>query len=235
MPAVTATQLIEDALSDLGVVGSADSIGGNDLLRGLRSLNRLLDSWRQQPHMAAYSPWLQIPIPANTASLTIGPTGADFTAARPTQLEIGGFVRVNGIDQPLFVASRDEYGSVRLKTQAGSWPTWVYYEASYPNGRLYFSEVAGVGATAFIPVRTHLADFPDLTTQVNIPDGYQSAIVPNLCLLLAGPFERQVPQWIAIAASTTKNAIKRSNYTIPELDMRGMGRMSKEAAFLAGI
>ncbi len=229
----TANQLISDALFDLGVLGGAETVNGNDAMLGLRVLNRMLDAWRQQPHMATHSTWVQFTLPGNTQTRTIGPSG-QVNVARPTELEIGSFVRYQGIDQPLTIATRDQYGAEDLKTLAGSWPSAVYYEPSAPIGTLYFWPLAGSSVDVFLAVRSQLSKFADLTTDYTLPDGYEAAIVPSLAERLARPFERVASPDLKLEAANARRALKRTNAKVPELEI-GQGRgQSRLGAFLGG-
>ena len=226
----TANTLIADALGSLGVIGSAGTLGGSDALTGLRVLNRMLDAWRLQPHMATHAAWVTFSLPSGTSTRTIGPTGQVVTA-RPSSIEVGGFSRIGGVDQPLSVITRDQYANAQLKTQAGGWPCCVYYEAASPNGTLYFWPLAA--ATIYLPVRTHLDNFADLTTEVTLPAGYEAAIVPSLAVKLAPYFERQVPATVVMESAAARSAIKRTNASVPELDIC-QPVLSGYGAFLGG-
>lgn len=229
----TANQLISDALVLIGVLGGAETVNGNDAVTGLRVLNRMLDAWRQQPNMATHSAWVQFTLPANTTTRTIGPSG-QINVARPIKLELGCFTRYQGIDNPLTVVERDQYANVDLKSEAGSWPSSVYYEPASPIGTLYFWPLAGSNVEVFLAVRTQLTKFANLTTDYTLPDGYESAIVASLAERLAPVFERPVPPDVRAEASSARRALKRANAKVPTLDMDGQQLQSRLGAFLGG-
>ena len=181
----TANTIIADAMGSLGIIGSADAVSGNDAVVCLRVLNRMLDAWRQQPLMATHSAWVNFTLPASTQTRTIGPAG-QVVNERPIKIEIGGYTRIAGLDQPLTVIGRDEYGQISQKTTVGSsWPSHVYYEASSPAGTLYFWPLAAAAVSVYLPVRSQLTEFANLTTEYVLPDGYEAALVPSLAEKIA--------------------------------------------------
>jgi hypothetical protein len=227
----TATTLITDAMGMLGIVGSADVTSGNDLNLGLRVLNRMLDSWRQQPNMATHAAWVTFTLPGGSQTRTIGPS-AQVNVARPTRIEIGAYTVSAGISNSLRALNRDQYADIDTKDGRGAWPEYVYYEAGSPTGTLYFWPVSDGDVTVNLPIRTHIADFADLTTDVTLPAGYESAITPSLAEKLAPYFERAVPLSVARDAASARMALKRTNALMPELS--GVEMNSRLGAFLSG-
>lgn len=217
----------------LGVIGSVGAVGGNDANASLRVLNRMLDGWRLQPHLAVSNRWLNFVWPAGVVSQTIG-TGGDVNVERPVSIEIGSYTETGGISRPLQILTRDQYASILLKNQSGDHPAGIYYDAASPLGTAYVWPAPGAGVTANLAVRTQFTKFADLTTEYTLPDGYEAAFVPNLAVMLGPVFERAIPPDVRADARITRAAIKRKNAQVPELTIGNASVSTRYGRFLAG-
>ena len=177
----TALDLITDAAREVAILGTRETLGSAAAAEGLRRLNRMLESWRNERLMCYQLVEENFALTANKRNYTIGPTGADLTTARPLEILRPCFVRESNTDYPLTPISKDGYGRVVSKsTVTSNYPEWLYYESSFPNGEIFLYPVPSAANTLFINSLKEIQSFTSLTTQVALPPGYEEAIVYNL-------------------------------------------------------
>lgn len=217
----TAATLIKDAMIDIGACGAVDSPDPDDSALALRMVNRMLDSWALRGLYAYHTRWEQVSLTAAMGSRTIGP-GGQINTTRPVGVSTGGFSRVGGIDKELLVASRDQWAGIEGKALISERPAFVYYEASSPLGAAHFWPRSD--STVFLALETVITAFADQTTDYAFPPGYEDAIVKSLSERLCAPFSRPVPDTLRSDAALARKAIKRANYSVPELSIPPGGR-----------
>ena len=79
--------LIADALTVIGEISRQQSLSPEDLSKGLRITNALLDSWSTERLMLFGVVKLQCRLIPNQQDYTIGPSGATFTNQRPVIIQ----------------------------------------------------------------------------------------------------------------------------------------------------
>lgn len=207
----TALDVIKDALRDLGVLGKGQDIDEDDAARALQRMDDMLDSWSIQPY-AIYA-WSDIThtLVSGSASYTIGPTGADITAARPIQI-IQAFVRDdNAYDYPVDVISYSDYMRITDKTTDTTYPNILAYNAGHPNGTVYIWPVADTANTLHMIAESVLSNLATTSATFTFPPGYRIAVVKNLALQLAPMFAVNVAPDLKKQAEAAMAAIKRAN------------------------
>lgn len=212
-----AVTIISDALGLLGVIDPVEAIESEDASLGLRVLNRLIDSRNGEQSLLYAVEYASFTLPASTASRTVGPTG-DIVMSRPLRVETGGYASISGIDYPIDVISREQYAEVSLKAVASVAPRGVYYQASATNGVLYFTPPAGSAATIKLPFAVKLSTFAATTTNVTLPEMYESYLVHELAIKLSPFYRAAVSPDIRSESGRLLRAIKRQNAQVPQLE-----------------
>jgi hypothetical protein len=219
----TAAQLIRGALGKLGIVAPGEAVDAGDAAVCLLSLNTMLDGWAVENLYAYATATVTGTLPAGTGSRTIGPTGQLVAAPRPVRLEAGCFFTAGGIDYPIETVTQDEYNSIGLKAIDSLGPRWVFFNATLPNGVLLFHPRPAQAVTLSLVVQQRIAAFANLTTNYNLPPGYERALLYSLAEEVAADYEREVPPTVARTAAMARRAIKRTNNVVPQLDVCGSG------------
>jgi hypothetical protein len=215
----TARDLITDALVELGVIGVNQTPKAADLALGLRKLNR----WVTALHTSRLSVFTVkrevFPLVASTPSYTIGPSGAIDTV-RPMRIEHVGLVldrtATTPVEIPLGAPMTDqEYQRFPTKTLTAPQPNTLYYDYGFTG--------VGLGKVYPLPIPTSsvcdlvlyipraMQEFANLSTDYAFPPGYEQAIVANLAMELAAPFERDPRPTTVETARATMADIKRAN------------------------
>lgn len=213
-----AATLISDALGLLGVIDPIEAVEPEDAALGLRVLNRMIDARNVEQALAYAVEYTSFTLPASTTSRTIGPSGADITLARPLRVETGGYATVSGIDYPMHVLTREEYAEVPLKTVGSVAPCGVYYQASSPNGTLYFALPVIEAATIKLPFVVKLSTFATTAASVTLVEGYESFLVHELAIALSPYYRAPVSPDIRDEASRLRRLLKRQNTQVPTME-----------------
>lgn len=229
MPEITGTALIGDAFALLNVFLPGESIPAADANFALRSLNRMLDAWRQQA--------LLIPLVARerfdldgvtggpTDPYTIGP-GGDFDTDRPANQN--SIVSANlvltatspEVRVPLGIYTTTAYDANQLPSMTSSQPTGLYYNPTYEDdlGSIFLWPVPNTATNDLeLFLQKPIAQLADLSTGYWLPNGYEDALVYNLARRLAGPYGHPLSDEDTNMAWSSLGVIERANTQIFDL------------------
>ncbi len=207
----TARQLIESALSTIGVKESGQSISAADAQLGLTRLNDLLDAWAIETLYALST--VEYSGTANAATVTIGPAGDIVTPYVPGRLE-NAFVRTGNLDYPIALVTYAEFASINLKTLVGPWPSVGYYDML---GTLFLYPVPS-GSEIHVAVYSRLAEFATLNTSYDLQPGTRRALSLSLAEDLADDFGRMLSPTVVTRALRARRVLKRFNHVTPQLE-----------------
>ena len=233
MATTTAAVIISDALKEILVIGEGETPSAAMLSDGLRMLNRLLDTLSNNNDFAYFASMEQKALTGQQI-LTIGPTG-DIVTTRPIKVETAVVDR-NGITYPVKVIDNEKYDAVTYKALQGANTQAVYYEATYPNGTLYLYPVS-TGCTLKMRVLNSVKQFASTSVQIDMPEGYEDAIMLALAIRMAPGYGKQVSQDTKQAARRAMKAVKTTNQVVPTMDLPDavMGRSgSSFSSFMSG-
>lgn|SRR5574340_888321 len=223
MSVTTAQDIIISALKRIRVLGKGDILDSEDANDSLDILNMMLESWSLDKLYVFEEAQVNFPFIGGKQDYTIGPGGDFSVASRPLKL-VSAFTRSNGIDYPMHpLESAADYDSIMNKQVEVFYPTYVWYEQTYPLGTLHFYPVPN-GNTVYLRFWQQLQSFPALTTVITLPLGYKQAIITSLGLVLASPFGIEPPMTLAAEAKVAVGRVKRYN-------KKSTG-MTSEAAFM---
>lgn len=204
---MTAIELIQQALAKARVLGTGDILSDEDAKLSLDTLNLMLDSWSLD-RLFVFVETSQVVNTTGQQSYTIGP-GGDFDVPRPNAL-ITAYAQVNEASYPITILDNpQQYDNIQIKGVGMSWPQAVWYEHSYPLGRLHFWPVS----TGQVHLRftAPLQEFDSLTEEVALPMGYKKAIVDSLAVELAQAFNTEISPLVLQSATNAIARLKRFN------------------------
>lgn len=226
----TIQDLCLNALREIGVAGAEEtSAASGDANFALSKLNRLFDAWAAQRKYVYAVKFTTFTIVPNTAPLTIGPTGANFTMSpRPVKIVSAGLV----------LAGSSPIVSTSLKLHHGpagaAWwarqtvptitgvPTDLYYSPGWPNGSLYLwpvpTEAHGLSLETWNQVSAAVA----LADTFSFPPGYEDAITQTLAESMWAAFHgsEAVPAHVTLAAAKARSVIASPNLDPPQMNLR---------------
>jgi hypothetical protein len=129
---VSTADIIGYALRKIGRLGAGASPTTEDNTNCLLSLNMIIKALNAQGYQVFTYERASYTLPANTTSVTIGPTGT-IVAPRPVRIPQAWIRDSNNIDQPLVPMSRSDYNNLSNKTSTGK-PVNFYYDAQVVSG-----------------------------------------------------------------------------------------------------
>jgi hypothetical protein len=217
MTSATAQSIIKAGLEHLGVYAPSEIMSDADAERGLWILNGMMDSWSNES-LATYAELEQsaLLVPGQQ-SYTIGP-GGDFNMTRPLRVILGpGSAYTqdeNGNNYGMDVVPRDKWNLLgnRSGLITSNFPDTLFYDPQYPLGVINVFPTPNIAYTMFWDSYLQLAEFPDLTTPIILPPGYQDAIQFNFEVRAKNYWvNAQMPPDVLALALETKGIIKRTN------------------------
>lgn len=207
----TANGMIERAMRLTGSLGISETLSAAEASDGLDALNTMLDSWSTESLFVYVLSEDAIPVVANTASYTIGPTGS-FVGVRPVEVSSSSYLVISGVSYPLSVLTTAEYNGITLKTQNSAIPQAIWYNPTHPNGTITLFPVPNQSMTLRLWSQKVLQSFPALTTEIALPPGYKRAIELSLAEEYAPEFSGVVGRTLAMKAAAARKNIKRINF-----------------------
>jgi len=226
----TGTDFVTAALKELGVLDPTAAPTGEQLTDGLAAATDLLDSWRLDRLLVSGITISTYSLVDGQQTYTIG-DGGNFNQNYPTHIERWSVIPDGSATDPLELSmgrplTDDQWQSIRIKTQTGSYPTRLYFDASYAAGLgnilvhpIPDNSLADVKLYAKVPAITSLV----ATTDYDLTPGMALALKLNLALALGrgryggGAF---VSPLLIQDAANAKAALKVSNIVPRESPMR---------------
>lgn len=199
----TARDIVSDALSSLGEQTQDDA----DLQICIRVLNRMLGTWANE-NVTVYD--------TATGTITLVPGTATYST---TLLSLGRpvtiaslYLSLSGVDYPVERVDEVTFDDIAYKAAQGL-PSVFTYSTAYPNGALSFYPTPSAAYVATVKARYPLvAGTVALATSVDLPPGYEAALVDNLALRIAPHFGIEPSGSLRVAAMASKRALQATNH-----------------------
>lgn len=201
----TARRIIKRALQKNGVLTKGESPSGDEASDALDSLNDLVGSWSNDSLLIYARLSESFPLVSGQASYTIG-NGGDFNTARPMQI-LSAFTRIGSIDYSMDAINGVAYDGITQKDISSSIPEVIYYDGNSPLGTITIYPTPTVG-TLHIRTEKELASFTTLDTDLDLPPGWERALIYNLALELAPEYGQPVDQVVYEVAMDSLGKIK---------------------------
>jgi hypothetical protein len=139
MPTTTARDVVTLALKAAGVTGVGQSPLSEDINDGFTLLNQMLNFWQKRRWLVPNL--IDVYAPGNSEQFnSIGP-GQYYNSLRPDKIQAAYFKQLNSGDNDVSyylkpIWSYEDYARIGLKN-LNSWPSYFFYDASFPYGRVY--------------------------------------------------------------------------------------------------
>lgn len=184
----TIRSIVEAAYTELNVKPPDQTLSAENASWGLDCLNRMLDRWKTRSILAYTISKLSFTWNASQQTYSIGPSGADFTAARPVKIERANYV-FNSTSPanhaPIQMIGFQEYADLSVPDLDSSVVTQLYYDPTVPNGTLYpwpYPTVTTDSLELF--VLKQIGSSNALDDSVDLPPGYHDCLIWNLAAAL---------------------------------------------------
>ena len=207
----TARQIIRRSLQLNGVLTKNEAPAGDEASDGLIALNDLIESWSNDSLLIYARLSESFPLVSGQASYTIGP-GGDFDTTRPMQI-LSAFTRIGNIDYKMSTINGVSFDQIPQKDISSSIPETIFYDGNAPLGTLTIYPVPTTG-NIHLRSEKQLTAFTTLDTDLDLPPGWDRALIYNLALETApeyGQPANEVVYRVAMdALSKIKTAVARN-------------------------
>ncbi len=202
----TVQALLTSAFRKCGVLTMNETPTADMSNDALQALNDLLASWSLEEMSCYARAWETFTLTAGQALYTIG-TGANFNTARPVNIA-AATVNLGGVDYPLDMISDEIYNNqIAVKNLAGI-PEWLNLDNAYPTGNIRLYPVPSEAYPLTILSEKPLLSYA-LSATIDLPPGWERAIIFNLPAEIAGDYGVDVPQAVTAVAASSKAALQR--------------------------
>ena len=202
---------INGALRLIGQLAEGEVPSSETSADALTAFNQMIDSWSID-RLAVFSTQDQtFTWPANDASVTFGPTGADFTGVRPVSVDDSTYFVSGNLSYGLSLVNEAQYNAIALKSSTSTWPEVLWVNMGMPNVTLTVWPVPTSTFTFHLVSVVVLAQAATLATTLTIPPGYLRAFRFNLACEIATEFGIAPPAQVAKIAALSLRSIKRIN------------------------
>lgn len=239
MPVTTVSGLdvVKGALFELGVLAAGEEPEGTIADFVLAKGNRLIDNWNATRQAIFAVDFLTFVLPTLTQPLTIGPSGANFSATqRPVSIDAANIILTDvtpNVRVPLTVHTDPAWWmGVQVPGISGSLSSDLYYNPTWPNGEIYLWIKQSTAYTLELLCRELLAELAFATNLV-MPQGYWDALILTLAEDCATPLKVQPKPLMLKKAAEARARIFATNTVVPSIQTaqpgmvaRGRGRRS---------
>jgi hypothetical protein len=203
----TVLEMIDGMFNILGVAQEGEALTPRMYADGLRAYNGCIQTWSASPHLWTLEEG-SLALVAEQPSYVVSPRALRITSCR---------YRLNGIDTPMRMFSRQEYFDQPNKTVSPSIPVNFYFDPKVAEGTLYLWPAPSATAAAQYTVHytyvkfleivdsaDQTADFPQQWVEALMWNGAKRLLTqypvndPNLMQLVlaqAAEYENNLRQW----------------------------------------
>lgn len=202
----TARSIIRRSLQKIGVLYKSEQPSADEADDGLFSLNAMVSSWSNRSMLIIARTVETFNLQGGVAAYTMGP-GGDFNTIRPIQF-ITGYTSDGAINYPLESISDEEFAGITFPSIQIPFPEFVNFTGGSPLATLNFYPVPSSAFPVTLYTEKQLSSFSTLDSVVDLPPGWEQALIYNLAMLLAPEYGQQIDQSLAIIAKDSLNSIK---------------------------
>lgn len=185
---MTAGTICTHAAQEIGLLQANESLSSADAQVILNKLCRIANNWnaeRAAVYAAAFATYTLVP---DLSPHTIGPTAATWSAVqRPVSIDGANVIlSSNSTYQPIAIHDAQWWNAQTLPSLTSTFPTDLYYQADWPNGKIFFWPVPTAAYQVQLQLRVLLDDTLEIATEVLMPPGYEDAFTLTLAEAISG-------------------------------------------------
>lgn len=202
----TARTIIRKSLQKIGVLFKTEEPSADEANDALFSLNAMVSSWSNKSMLIYARVRETFTLQAGVGTYTIGP-GGTFNTIRPIEI-ISAYSSSGTIDYPIELISDEEYANIGYKSLQAPWPEFMNYSNGYPLGTFYFVNIPSGNFPFTLYSEKELSQFSTLDADVELPPGWEQALIYNLAIMLAPEYGQQIDQTLVAIAKDALTSIK---------------------------
>lgn len=202
-----ARQVITSAFVNAKIYSPGETITADDMESGQEALNLMLKTWSAKEHL-----WITT---EGSVALVAGQAAYSVPAARRVSSVRR---RVNGIDTPMNVLSRQEYYDLPNKSGAGMPVSW-YFDPQRSTRTLYLwlvpSAAIAANTTLNYTYSRVIDDIDALENDPDVPQEWLEALIYSLSDRLANSYGADNASLTAFAAKLVKDLADQDQESAP--------------------
>lgn len=226
MASVTGTVIITDALLEIGKIQPGESLSADYGQMGLSRLNQIADDWTAEKVASYAQSFLTFTFVPSLTPHTIGPSVATFTVdERPVAIDSANVIQTTtnpSVRIPIVIRDWQWWDAQSTPDVETSYPTDLYYQPDYPNGKLFFWPVPSQAYDVELVMRLIQSTFT-ISGTTDLPPGYQRAYTMTLAEDLCGIFGEPMPEGLPKKAMLARNRIFSNNALTPTIRTQDSG------------
>lgn len=225
---MTTADLVADILLECGAIAAGETAPDVDTQFVLGKLNRLLDNWNAERAATYADAFNSYVLTASLQPHLIGPTGSvGFTSVtqRPVSIEGANIVQGTGTTAyrwPVSIRDKEWWLNQRVQGMTSVYPTDLYYEPDWPNGKLFLWPVPTTAYSLELLTRFILAA-TILTDTFTMPPGYRDAITLSVAEESCEGLSVPIPGTLPARALKARARIFANNDEPPRIQTRDAG------------
>lgn len=223
---LTAQEVIDQAFSLIGVLGTGSILEPAEYKLALRTMNLMIDRWNltdllvytTNPHDFAFVPGQSV--------YTLG-AGGDFDMPRPSRIDRVSIV-VPTVGAPDIEIAIDPdfdlegWQGIVVKATPSQFPLYMYNNTGFPYMDLHFWPVPAGPASVRLYTWDMMPFVSHLTDNLELPTGYTDAVIYNLAVRLAQLFDRVPTPTLVMEAKQALHDINDINNGSPTMHVESM-------------
>lgn len=219
----TVGDIIRSSMRKIGVLAAGEPLPANEGDDALQVFAQMVDAWTNETLLIPVVNVVTFQLTNDVSEYTIGiypepnpdPLPINhIETARPEKI-LAAFIRDQyDTDYIQEVIDVKTFSRISRKTNA-SRPSRFYVREGWPLNTILFESVPYASETLHLEVIQPLSEILPvacLTEVINLPPGYERALIYNLCLDLADEWGKQPSAAVATHAVEGKKWLKRNNY-----------------------
>ncbi len=216
----TVGSIIRSSLRKIGVLASGEPLPADEGDDAKEVLTQLVGAWSLESLLIPVVSVVTKELIAGQAEYTIG--------VYPDTVIPDNHIETSRPEKVLAAFIRDAYGTdyiqetIDVRTYSGisrksneSRPSRIYTRKGWPLNTMLFESVPYANETLHLEVIQPLSEYlptTSLTTEINLPPGYEQVLIYNLAIMLADEWGKSITPSIATLATEGKKRIKRANF-----------------------
>lgn len=226
----TAADIVNAAMTEIGVRAQGETLSAADGAWGLAKLNRLISGWNAEGINCFVIQHDSFPWASSKQSYTIGKSGSpDFDATRPIRIERANIL-VPGTDDyriPLEILDFAGYAKIGNPEITSAYPSRIYYQPTHPNGKIWpWPWPTNLTDELELFWWTPITEFSALATSFDYPPGYEDALTLSLAESLCPSYGRPLAPELSGLAARARWKIKVNNLRTPPLENDAPGSVN---------
>lgn len=188
----TVEDMIKRAFKLVSIIGNNEDYDTADIDDAFLQVNGIIEEWNSNKMMSYSISKNSFALTPNEETYTIG-SGGDFNIARPIEIINAYLTDVNGTSYPIQLMQNNDYDSIVLKGTTGSWPSYLFYNPSYPLAEITLWPKPSINYTLNLSTWSGFTPFASKTTTISLPTGYYELLLYQTAIESCSYFNMPVP------------------------------------------